>query len=96
MRRPLVGETAGKDKSWADMTTGEKRAASVIGFDEAAWEEGRVPVLCTHDWDSLKGSTAGGDRARYGAQFCVPWRNSAYSSDGPSSPLQVYSRAVEC
>ena len=48
------GETAGKDKSWADMTTGE-RDPSVIGFDEAAWEEGRVPVLCTHAWDSLEG-----------------------------------------
>ena len=65
-----AGETAGKDKSWADMTTGEKRAASVIGFDEAAWEEGRVPVLCTHDWDSLEGQhRSAAIVLGYGAQF---------------------------
>ena len=95
-----AGETAGKDKSWADMTTGEKRAASVIGFDEAAWEEGRVPVLCTHDWDSLEGQhrsaaiVLGYEPRNSGAillaQFC------AILSDGPSSPLQVHARAVEC
>ena len=46
----------GKDKGWAEMSDGEKKAAGALGYDEASWEEGLVPEACTKRWETLEGT----------------------------------------
>ena len=46
----------GKDKGWAEMSDGERKAAGALGYDEASWEEGLVPEACTKRWEMLEGT----------------------------------------
>ena len=56
-RPPPVGIPAallGKDKeAWASLTAVEKRAATALGYQRGAWDEGVAPKKCSHRWSAL-------------------------------------------
>ena len=43
----------GKDKGWADMTAGERRAAGSIGYHEASWDDGMTTETTGKWWVEL-------------------------------------------
>ena len=45
----------GKDKgSWLELNAAEQDAASVLGFDALAWDEGLTPPACEQPWQQLR------------------------------------------
>ena len=45
----------GKDKgSWLELNAAEQDAASVLGFDALAWDEGLTPLACEQPWQQLR------------------------------------------
>ena len=46
----------GKDKGWNEMTDREQSSATLIGYSQAEWDEGEVPAMCMHPWNTLESS----------------------------------------
>ena len=49
---PVPGRSA-KDGGWDEMTAHEKRAAGMIGYDQASWDAGDAVSTTTHPWNQL-------------------------------------------
>merc|ERR1712217_174884 len=43
----------GKDKTWQDMNSPERKAAGTLGYDHNSWDAGATPPRCFQSWRKL-------------------------------------------